>query len=840
MKRFESGANKRKKKLLREECIKRQTEALDKFLLLPSSESGNSLQSPGTSLPATSMSTAGPVEEPLPCSTPAFQPTVSECESQIIKTCDSGENETEDNMVLSDPGTWPQFVTGDLRGRIVEEGPKHIEKKDFPKDESNRHFTVTNYWRKLPNGEKVFRKWLVYSERKNAVFCFCCKLLSTGSSSQLVRLGFNNWQFLSKALKSHETSEDHMKNELSWADLSARLKQGTVIDAKAQALFQERVKYWRAVVERIIAIVQHLADRNLAFRGSTDQLYTLNNGNFLGQVELMAKFDPIMQRHTQAITDKTIQDHYLGVHVQNEIIQLLANGIRDEIKSRIRSAKYFALILDCTMDRSRTEQLTVVFRIVRVTDTEVIIEEHFVGFFVVSDTTGQGLTDRVTSILQELGVDICDMRGQSYDNGANMAGRHHGVQALLKRLCPRAFFSPCLAHSLNLLLCDSANSSVPALKFFGTLQRLYTFFSSSSKRWEDLKGVVPITVKPLCDTRWESKIEAVKVPRFHLQELSQALSSARDHCQDPIHFSEADSLLKELTSYSFVLSAIIWYDILFQVNASSKYLQSQSVDLEIGCRMLQNLKIYLQKYRENGFLDAITTGKGICETMDIAQTLPAERIRRRRRLFDYEGEDEPVIDPVDIFRTRFFLPLVDTALSAVSNRFQLLEEHSKLFGFMYKIGNLLTESCDLKSSCQTLATALTMEASQDVCAEDLAFELKMLSSMLPNKDFTPKETLSFIIAKKLADIFPNVFIALRILLTLPITVASAERSFSKLNLIKNYLRSSMAQDRLSALAIISIEKDISRGMDLTAMVDNFAAAKARRVPIAGLPSHRDS
>ena len=51
------------------------------------------------------------------------------------------------------------------------------------------------------------------------------------------------------------------------------------------------------------------------------------------------------------------------------------------------------------------------------------------------------------------------------------------------------------------------------------------------------------------------------------------------------------------------------------------------------------------------------------------------------------------------------------------------------------------------------------------------------------------------------DSFPNTCIAYRILLTIPVTVVSAERSFSKLKLIKSYLRSTMSQERLSGLAI---------------------------------------
>ena len=56
--------------------------------------------------------------------------------------------------------------------------------------------------------------------------------------------------------------------------------------------------------------------------------------------------------------------------------------------------------------------------------------------------------------------------------------------------------------------------------------------------------------------------------------------------------------------------------------------------------------------------------------------------------------------------------------------------------------------------------------------------------------------------------FPNVFIALRIYLTMPITAASGERSFSKLKLIKTYLRSIIAQERHKSLPLLSIECEI--------------------------------
>ena len=71
-------------------------------------------------------------------------------------------------------------------------------------------------------------------------------------------------------------------------------------------------------------------------------------------------------------------------------------------------------------------------------------------------------------------------------------------------------------------------------------------------------------------------------------------------------------------------------------------------------------------------------------------------------------------------------------------------------------------------------------------------------------------------------------VALRIACTLPVTVASTERSFSKLKLIKTYLRSSMGQDQLTGLAIISINHEVGKQVSYEDIIDDFASKKARK------------
>uniref|UniRef100_A0A452I851 HAT C-terminal dimerisation domain-containing protein n=1 Tax=Gopherus agassizii TaxID=38772 RepID=A0A452I851_9SAUR len=104
--------------------------------------------------------------------------------------------------------------------------------------------------------------------------------------------------------------------------------------------------------------------------------------------------------------------------------------------------------------------------------------------------------------------------------------------------------------------------------------------------------------------------------------------------------------------------------------------------------------------------------------------------------------------------------------------------------------------------CQDLHLALSTDNTADTDAVELHDELIALSELISPKT-SPLKVLEFIARN---DFFtPNTAVALRILLTLPVSVASGEGSFSKPKLLKNYLRSTMSQNRLSGLALISIE-----------------------------------
>lgn len=555
--------------------------------------------------------------------------------------------------------------------------------------------------------------------------------------------------------------------------------------------------------------------------------------------------DSILQKHVERIKNKEIHVHYLGKRIQNEIINILSKEIKKKIVSKIMNAKYFSIIVDCTTDISRQEQMSLIVRYVFINEKneqnkEIIqIEERFLEFIKVNDTTGSGMAEVILKLLEEKNLNIQNICGQGYDNGSNMKGKNAGVQAHIINKNPRAFFVPCCTHSLNLVLSDAASCNVDTVLFFDIIQSIYNFFSSSSHRWQVLLNHVQnFTLKPLCTTRWESRVEAVKAIRNQLKEIHEALIFiAEDNSligQQGIKTKlEASSLAKKINSFKFIFGTFIWYDILSEVNASSKQLQNISCNIIEALKSLDVTKNFLTSYRsETNFLEVKHQAHSFALNNGFNadfSTSDSTRTRRVKTHFDYECPDEPITNFKRKFQINFFNVILDSAITSLNERFEQLNKYESIFGFLFNIGNLKFEEDDtINKACLNLESALSDgDKKKDISAIDLFDELKILSRRISNN--SPKEVLKYICANNCTSLYPNVYTALRILLTIPTTVASAERSFSKLKLIKNYLRSTMSQERLDGLAMLSIESDIAEELDLEEVVKTFAEIKARKV-----------
>lgn len=538
--------------------------------------------------------------------------------------------------------------------------------------------------------------------------------------------------------------------------------------------------------------------------------------------------------------------HYLGKRIQNELIQLLASAIKEKILADVKLAKYFSIILDCTPDISHIEQLTMILRYVdikkepEVSQHQVCIKESFLGFVPLKETTGAFMTETLVDELQNVGLQIDNLRGQGYDNGSNMKEKHNGVQQRVLDMNPRAFFVPCSAHSLKLVVNDAVKCCLQATKFFGIVQHLYNFFSTSTHRWQVLVSIIKdLTIKPLNETRWESRIDALKPLRYHLADIYDALLEIYEDTNlkgssGSSTRVEAKGLADAVSKYEFVVSLVTWYNILFEVNITSKHLQDKDADLNSATKQLEATKSYLLSCRcDDGFQKVLVDATEVAQDLEIEPQFEKEQSRKRRkkRLFDYEAHEESLEDSSQKFKVEFYYSVLDMAIQSVEERFHQLHSYKAIFGFLYDIHGIKNApTADILHDCQNLEKSLTHNGHHDIDARDLCSELKAVSRRL-TKPMLPQAALCFIFEQKLQDSVPNVVIALRILLTLPVSVASGERSFSKLKLIKTYLRSTMLQQRLVGLATISIENEEASNLDLAKLVEKFASLKARKVEL---------
>ena len=131
--------------------------------------------------------------------------------------------------------------------------------------------------------------------------------------------------------------------------------------------------------------------------------------------------------------------------------------------------------------------------------------------------------------------------------------------------------------------------------------------------------------------------------------------------------------------------------------------------------------------------------------------------------------------------------------------------------------------------CQ--ATIKQLEEScykDDIPLPDLARHLSHLQDVIQKtipgiKKVTSVNTICE--AMNSNDIFkqmlPNVHQLLRLYLTLPITSATSERTFSALRRLLTYLRSKMTEKRLNNCLLLHIHKDLTDSLDLISAAKEF-------------------
>ena len=132
--------------------------------------------------------------------------------------------------------------------------------------------------------------------------------------------------------------------------------------------------------------------------------------------------------------------------------------ISEHILENVRVATYFFLIADETTDASNSEQLSIVLHFV---DENLSVREEFLGFAECkSGVSGNAIATNLVDILKnKWHLNLENLCGQAYDGAGAMARRIRGVAARIMADYPKAVYTYCSSHVLNLCIVNSAKEA---------------------------------------------------------------------------------------------------------------------------------------------------------------------------------------------------------------------------------------------------------------------------------------------------------------------------------------------------------------------------------------------
>ncbi|CAH3137964.1 unnamed protein product [Porites lobata] len=209
----------------------------------------------------------------------------------------------------------------------------------------------------------------------------------------------------------------------------------------------------KTVLPLIVDAVMLCAKQQIALRGHRDynidfaEAPAQNEGNFIAILRLLAESNPELKRH---LISGPANARYTSKTVQNEIISVMANLIRDYFRQCLEETPHFALIADETTSEGR-EVLSVCLHLLDFADpTNPIQREVLLDLCDLPRTTGSVIAATIRESLERQKVDIANCRGQAYDTTASMSSNKKGVQAEIAKHAPDAEYQGCCLHSLNL------------------------------------------------------------------------------------------------------------------------------------------------------------------------------------------------------------------------------------------------------------------------------------------------------------------------------------------------------------------------------------------------------
>lgn len=637
-------------------------------------------------------------------------------------------------------------------------------------------------------------------------------------------LGFKNWKkatFRDGGFCGHAKGEGHTNAMIAWKEYERADKADPLLMSTLSKEHHKQIEENRAYIKSLAEVLLLTATQNISQRGHKETVDADNRGNFLAILDMIAKHDPVVKKKMTGPRNAKYTSH----QIQNEILDTLAEMVRASIINEVKESEVFSLMADETKDLKKKEQISLVLRYYYAG----AVKESFLHFESADRLDAAGLTHKIIQVLERCGLEYkSNLIGQSYDGASVMSGKHSGVQARIKEVAKQAFYVHCNAHCLNLVLVDTVKAVPQAECFFALLQRLYVFVSGSyiHNKWLNIQKEMypgaPRELQRLSETRWACRHIACHTVLDRLPAIMRLLVEvASENSGD--RSIDARGLLAQF-DLQFIGLLVICNKVFGDARCLSDMLQSPSLDLCSAVDLVQALVQNVQAYRDESYFEGLWREiLNTAEKCDVEVEPTSKRKTKQSRWLDghavMSSTGERSEQSMDTFRTSIFYPVLDNMLSELNRRFA--KPNCEI---MLGIQALNPSSNTFCQEQALFAFASIYECNTD----DLKHELHQMKRILERKVKSGIQKPSSLVeltkfVEPFKEVFHELFRLCKIAIAIPVSTASCERSFSTLKLIKTHLRSTMDDDRLSSLGILSVESRRAKSLDLDEFVNRFAA-----------------
>ena len=409
------------------------------------------------------------------------------------------------------------------------------------------------------------------------------------------------------------------------------------------------------------------------------------------------------------------------------------------------------------------------------------------------------------------------LAAQTYDGAAVMSGEHNGLQAKVREKCPQAIFVHCYAHKLNLVLSQSLSFIKLCKIFFTNLSSFGSFFSKSTKRTAALDAEMSKRFPSVAPTRWNYNSRLVETVYEHRDDIVRLMTSLIDNADkwDNETICSARGLRSICLDFDFNFFLALFSQIFPETDVLFQILQKKIYDIAFCQNKIENFVHLLSKLREN--FDFIWNK---CIDVERSEEPPNKKVR----IDCIPGEDRK-----SSYR-RLFYEIIDVIRSNTEQRFKELPA-LKFMSLLdsRKFSEYQNHFPESEFSC------LKENYGKYFDFECLKSELAVIFRDVDMHKDSVTQLCNYMLSFDLVDVFPEAYKLSKLIITIPASSSSAERSFSALKRIKTYLRNAQGQDRLSSLAMLSIEKsllsELRRSATFNDDVIDIFAKKNRRIEL---------